>query len=116
EQTGSLGVVTLNCARIGFEFADDEAGLLRRVDLLLELGKQSLELKRKVIQRLMDAGLYPYSCRYLGTLRNHFSTLGVNGVNEMIRNFTHDAEDISTPWGHDFALRLLAHIRQRITG
>ncbi|WP_148713879.1 ribonucleoside triphosphate reductase [Chitinolyticbacter meiyuanensis] len=116
EQTGSLGVVTLNCARIGFEYAGDEAGLLRRVDLLLELGKQSLELKRKVIQRLMDAGLYPYSRRYLGTLRNHFSTLGINGVNEMIRNFTHDAEDISTPWGHDFALRLLAHIRQRITG
>ncbi|UXY15713.1 ribonucleoside triphosphate reductase [Chitiniphilus purpureus] len=115
EQTGSLGVVTLNCARIGHEFQGDEPGLFARVDHLLELGRQSLELKRKVIQRLMDAGLYPYTKRYLGTLRNHFSTLGVNGVNEMIRNFTGDREDITTSWGHAFALRLVAHIRDRIT-
>jgi anaerobic ribonucleoside-triphosphate reductase len=77
----------------------DEAGLLRRLDELMELAKKSLELKRKVIQRHMDAGLFPYTKRYLGTLRNHFSTIGVNGINELIRNFTDDAEDITTDWG-----------------
>ena len=62
----------------------------------------------------MDNGLFPYTRRYLGTLRNHFSTLGVNGFNEMIRNFTHDREDISTEWGHAFALRVLDHVRARM--
>ena len=62
----------------------------------------------------MDKGLFPYTKRYLGTLRNHFSTLGVNGINEMIRNFTGDADDITTEWGHAFALRLLDHVRARI--
>lgn len=114
EQTGSLGVVTLNCARIGYLHRGDEKALLARVDELLELGKQSLELKRKVIQRFIDNGLYPYTKRYLGTLRNHFSTLGVNGINEMIRNFTRNEHDISTGWGHAFACRLLDHIRARI--
>jgi hypothetical protein len=80
----------------------------------MELAKKSLELKRKVIQRHMDAGLFPYTKRYLGTLRNHFSTIGVNGINEMIRNFTDDAEDITTDWGHDFAARLLDHVRDRM--
>jgi ribonucleoside-triphosphate reductase len=114
EQTGSIGVVTVNCARLGYEYRGDEAGLYRRLDALLEMGKNSLEIKRKVIQRLMDDGLFPYTKRYLGTLRNHFSTLGVNGINEMIRNFTHDAHDITSAWGHDFALRLLDHVRARI--
>jgi len=114
EQTGSLGVVTINCARLGFLHAGDEAGLLRELDTLLDLGRDSLEIKRKVIQRHMDNGLFPYTRRYLGTLRNHFSTLGVNGFNEMIRNFTHDREDISTEWGHAFALRVLDHVRARM--
>ncbi|MBB5192367.1 ribonucleoside-triphosphate reductase [Silvimonas terrae] len=115
EQTGSLGVVTLNCARIGHEFKGDEAGLFGRVDELMELGKQSLEIKRKLIQRLIDGGLYPYTKRYLGTLRNHFSTLGVNGVNEMIRNFTADQDDITTAYGYDLATRLMDHIRENMT-
>lgn len=114
EQTGSLGVVTINCARLGFTHAGDEVGLLARIDELMELAKKSLELKRKVIQRHMDAGLFPYTKRYLGTLRNHFSTIGVNGVNELIRNFTGDAEDITTDWGHAFAARLLDHVRARM--
>ncbi|WP_374583395.1 ribonucleoside triphosphate reductase [Pseudoduganella sp.] len=114
EQTGSLGVVTLNCARLGYLHAGDEAALLARVDQLLELGKASLEIKRALIQRLMDGGLFPYTKRYLGTLRNHFSTLGVNGVNEMIRNFTGDREDITTEAGAALALRLLDHIRARM--
>ena len=115
EQTGSLGVVTINCARLGYQHAGDEAGLFAALDRLMELGKQSLETKRKLIQRLMDQGLFPYTKRYLGTLRNHFSTLGVNGINEMVRNFTHDAHDITSDWGHAFAVRLLDHVRERMT-
>ncbi|WP_353236164.1 ribonucleoside triphosphate reductase [Diaphorobacter ruginosibacter] len=114
EQTGSLGVVTINCARLGHVHAGDEKALFARLDTLMELGRQSLEIKRKVIQRLMDQGLFPYTKRYLGTLRNHFSTLGVNGINEMIRNFTHDEHDITSPWGHAFAVRLLDHVRERM--
>jgi len=114
EQTGSLGVVTINCARLGYLHKDDEAGLMRRLDELLELARTSLEIKRKVIQRHMDAGLFPYTRRYLGTLRNHFSTVGVNGVNEMIRNFTDDRHDITDTWGHAFACRLLDHLRERM--
>jgi ribonucleoside-triphosphate reductase len=114
EQTGSIGVVTINCARLGYLYHGDEAGLFRRLDMLLKIGRNSLEIKRKVVQRYMDDGLFPYSKRYLGTLRNHFATLGVNGINEMIRNFTADCEDISTPWGHAFAVRLLDHVRARI--
>lgn len=114
EQTGSLGVVTINCARLGYQYAGDEAGLFARLDYLMELGKTSLELKRTEIQTHMDNGLFPYTKRYLGTLRNHFSTLGVNGINEMIRNFTHDEHDITSEWGHDFAIRLLDHIRAKM--
>ncbi|MDE2453915.1 MAG: ribonucleoside triphosphate reductase, partial [Burkholderiales bacterium] len=114
EQTGSLGVVTINCARLGYVHAGDEAGLLARTDALIALARTSLEIKRKVIQGHMDNGLFPYTRRYLGTLRNHFSTIGVNGINEMIRNFSADREDITTPWGEAFALRYLDHIRARI--
>ena len=116
EQTGSVGVVTVNCARLGYLHAGDEAALLDALGRLLELGSQSLEVKRKLIQRLMDQGLFPYTRRYLGTLRNHFSTLGVNGINEMVRNFTRGEQDITTEWGHAFALRLLDFVRKRITG
>lgn len=115
EQTGSLGVVTINCARLGYQHAGDEAGLFAALDRLMELGKQSLETKRKLIERLMDQGLFPYTKRYLGTLRNHFSTLGVNGINEMVRNFTHGREDITSDFGHALALRLLDHVRERMT-
>ncbi len=114
EQTGSVGVVTVNCARLGHLHAGDESALLARLDELLELGRQSLEIKRKLVQRLIDQGLFPYTKRYLGTLRNHFSTLGVNGVNEMVRNFSHDEHDITSPEGHALALRLLAHARMRL--
>ncbi|MFZ5558746.1 MAG: ribonucleoside triphosphate reductase [Pseudomonadota bacterium] len=114
EQTGSLGVVTINCARLGHVHRGDEAALFRRLDQLLELARNSLEIKRKEIQRHLDAGLFPYTRRYLGTLRNHFATIGVNGINEMIRNFTADAHDITTDAGHAFACRLLDHVRTRI--
>jgi ribonucleoside-triphosphate reductase len=115
EQTGSVGVVTINCARLGYLYRGNREGLLARLDELLNLGRDSLEIKRKVVQRYIDSGLYPYTKRYLGTLRNHFSTLGVNGINEMIRNFTADSENITTEWGYKFALDLLDHIRERMT-
>jgi ribonucleoside-triphosphate reductase len=115
EQTGSLGVVTLNCARLGYLHRNDEAGLLVHLDQLLELSRTSLEMKRKAIQRYMDDGLFPYTKRYLGTLRNHFSTIGVNGINEMARNFSADKWDITHPEGHALACRLLDHIRARMT-
>ena len=114
EQTGSVGVVTINCARLGYLHAGDEPALMARLDRLMDLAKNSLELKRKVIQRHMDAGLFPYTKRYLGTLRNHFSTIGVNGINEMIRNFTRDREDVTTAEGHALACRLLDRVRARM--
>ncbi len=114
EQTGSIGVVTINCARLGYLHKNDGNGLYQRIDDLLALAKSSLEIKRKIIQRHMDTGLFPYSKRYLGTLRNHFSTIGINGVNEMIRNLTEDREDITTTWGHAFALEFLEYIRNRM--
>ena len=114
EQTGSLGVVTVNCARLGYVYRGDEQGLFSRLDELLTIARDSLEVKRKVIQRHMDAGLFPYTKRYLGTLRNHFSTIGVNGINEMVRNFTADGEDITTENGYALAERLLDHVRARM--
>jgi len=114
EQTGSIGVVTLNCARLGYVYRDDETALFHRLDELMDMARNSLEVKRKVIQRHMDNGLFPYTKRYLGTLRNFFSTLGVNGMNEMVRNFTSDSHDITSEWGHAFAVRFLDHVRARI--
>ena len=114
EQTGSLGVVTINCARLGYLWRGDEAALLADLDRLLELGKTSLEIKRATIDKLMQDGLFPYTKRYLGTLRNHFSTLGVNGINEMIRNFSGNAYDITSADGHALAIRLLDHVRARM--
>ncbi len=114
EQTGSLGVVTINCARLGYLFKGNEKALYARLDHLLDLAKQSLEIKRKVIQHHIDQGLFPYTKRYLGTLRNHFSTIGVNGINEMIRNFFLDEEDITTEKGRQFAVDLLDHVRARL--
>ena len=114
EQTGSLGVVTINCARLGYLYPGDEKVLYARLDHLLDLAKESLEIKRKVIQRHIDQGLFPYTKRYLGTLRNHFSTIGVNGINEMIRNFTHDKTNITSEEGHAFALKFLDHVRERL--
>lgn len=115
EQTGSVGVVTVNCARLGHTCQGDEATLMARLDHLLGLGRDVLETKRKVVQRYIDQGLYPYTRRYLGTLRNHFSTLGVNGINEMIRNFSSDTDDVTTPAGHALAVRLLDRVRERMT-
>ncbi len=114
EQTGSLGVVTVNCARLGYLYRGNKPALMARLDQLMDLARDSLETKRQIIGQLMLEGLFPYTKRYLGTLRNHFSTIGVNGLNEMIRNFTDDREDISSDWGREFALELLDHVRDRM--
>lgn len=113
EQTGSVGVVTINCARLGYLYKDTKT-LYNELDKLLELAKNSLEIKRKVVQEFMDNGLFPYSKRYLSTFRNHFSTIGINGVNEMIRNFTNDKHNISDEYGMNFACELLDHIRDKM--
>lgn len=110
----SIGVVTINCARLGYLFKGDKESLYNRLDYLMDLARNSLELKRKTLKQNMDRGLYPYIKRWLGTLRNHFSTIGVNGINEMIRNFTNDKEDITTEKGHAFAVEFLDHVRAKL--
>ncbi|OPZ76550.1 MAG: Anaerobic ribonucleoside-triphosphate reductase [Alphaproteobacteria bacterium ADurb.Bin438] len=114
EQTGSVGVVTLNCARLGYLHKGDKKALFKRADELMELAKTSLELKRKTIQHHMNNGLFPYTKRYLGTLRNHFSTIGVNGVNEMVRNFTNGEHDLTDVVGQDLAVEFLDFIREKL--
>ena len=114
EQTGSIGVITFNCARLGYVYKGDENGLFARIDELMAIARTSLEIKRKVIQRLIDNGLFPFTKRYLGTLRNHFSTIGVNGINEMIRNFTNDEHNIADEWGQEFAIKFLDYIRAKM--
>ena len=114
EQTGSLGVVTINCARLGYLFKNDLPGLYQQLDQLLDMARDSLEVKRTVIQQHMDNGLYPYTKRYLGTLRNHFSTIGVNGMHEMLRNLTGDREGMHTEAGRTLALDILDHVRAKM--
>ena len=114
EQTGSIGVVTFNCARLGYVYKNNEAGLFARVDELMNIARTSLEIKRKLIQRLIDNGLFPFTKRYPGTLRNHFSTIGVNGINEMIANYTDGKHDITDEWGIAFAKKFLDYIRAKM--
>ncbi|RLK49726.1 ribonucleoside-triphosphate reductase class III catalytic subunit [Microbacterium telephonicum] len=114
EQTGSLGVVTINCARLGFVHSGDELAALQRLDELLVIAKDSLEAKRAVITKHLHAGLFPYTQRYLGTMDNHFSTIGVNGLNEYVRNLSRDTFDITDEEGAAAAVRLLDRVRERI--
>ncbi len=114
ELTGSIGVVTVNMARLGYLHKGDEKALIAALDRLLELGKDTLERRRARVQELIDRGLYPYTKRYMGHLGNHFSTLGVNGMNEMVRNFTGDAENLVTDEGRDMCVRILDHIRDKM--
>ncbi|QQR78871.1 MAG: ribonucleoside triphosphate reductase [Candidatus Moraniibacteriota bacterium] len=114
EMTGSIGVVTINLARIGYLCQGDKDVFLKRLEHLMELSKTSLEIKRTEIQKWIDRGLFPYTKRYLGYLKNHFSTIGINGLNEAVRNFTGDAENITTLAGQTFALEVLDFMRERI--
>ena len=114
EMTGSIGVVTINMARLGFLFKGDKKALYDRLNILLEISKSTLEKKRIFIQEMYDRGLYPYTKRYLTHFRNHFSTIGVNGMNEMLLNFTDGKLDVTSEHGIDFVSEILLHIRNRM--
>ena len=114
EMTGSIGVVTINMARLGYLFKGDKEALLERLAELMDLAKSTLEKKREFVQEMYDRGLYPYTRRYLPGFNNHFSTIGVNGMNEMIRNFTGDRENIATEKGIEFAKEVLEFMRERL--
>jgi anaerobic ribonucleoside-triphosphate reductase len=108
EMTGSLGVVTINMARIGY-LSKSKKEYFEKLEHLMELAKESLEIKRKVIQHNLDTGLLPYTKRYLGHLDNHFSTIGLLGMNESLQNFMH--VDMTTKKGIEFSNELLYFIR-----
>ena len=120
-QTGSIGVVTVNMARLGY-VSTSEDDFLSRLDRLMELAKESLEIKRKTIEKFTEIGLYPYTRFYLRQVHerfgkwweNHFSTIGLLGMNEAIVNFI-PGEDITTPRGHDFAIKVLDFMRDKLT-
>ena len=114
EMTGSIGVVTINAARLGYLYKNDKEALYKELTRLMDLAKSTLEKKRVFIQEMYDRGLYPYTKRYLPGFNNHFSTIGVNGINEMIRNFTDDKDDITTTFGTNFALEMLEFMRERL--
>ena len=111
EMTGSVGVVTINMPRLGY-LSKDEDEFYDRLDKLLNIAKESLEIKRKVVKKNMDDGLIPYSKRYLGTLDYHFSTIGLVGMNEACVNML--GEDISTRNGKRFAVKVLKHMLKRL--
>ncbi len=114
EMTGSIGVVTINMARLGYLYAGDKNRLFIRLTELMELAYSTLEKKRIFIQEMYDRGLFPYTARYLHGFDNHFSTIGVNGMNEMIRNFSNDRFDITHDIGKKLALEILDFIRVQL--
>ena len=112
EQTGSIGVVTLNMARLGYLHKGDFAGLKQRIKELCTIAKDSLEIKRQFLTDRLEAGFYPFTKRWIGTYRNFFSTIGVNGMNEMVLNYTEGLYDITTDYGQDMAEDILNFIRE----
>ncbi|MEI6835992.1 MAG: ribonucleoside triphosphate reductase [Candidatus Falkowbacteria bacterium] len=117
--TGSLGVVTINLARLGY-LSENKDDFKKRLTNLMEIAKESLEIKRKVVEKFTDDGLYPYSRFYLHDIKerfgsywqNHFNTIGINGMNEAVLNLL--GHDISTPEGHDFAAEILEYMRDKM--
>ncbi|WP_289659935.1 ribonucleoside triphosphate reductase [Flavobacterium panacagri] len=114
EMTGSIGVVTINMARLGYLHKGNIINLFAHLDELLTIAKSTLEKKRKFIQEMYDRGLYPYTQRYLKHFKNHFSTIGVNGMNEMVINFTEGKQNITDNSGIHFATEILDYIRLRM--
>ncbi|WP_433831022.1 ribonucleoside triphosphate reductase [Flavobacterium anhuiense] len=114
EMTGSIGVVTINMARLGYLHKGNIINLFAHLDELLLIAKSTLEKKRIFIQEMYDRGLYPYTQRYLKHFRNHFSTIGVNGMNEMVLNFSKGKQNITCNSGIHFATEILDHIRLRM--
>ena len=114
EKTGSIGVVTINLARLGYTHKGDREGLFRELKRLLDLARDSLEIKRKIISKNMERGLYPFTKRYLGNWNHHFSTIGVNGANEMVLNFTNGTDNIATVFGKNLVLEVMDFIRTNL--
>ena len=113
ESTGSVGVVTINLPRIAY-LASNEADFYTRLDHMMDIAARSLKIKRDVITRLLENGLYPYTKRYLGTFANHFSTIGLIGMNEVGLNAKWLREDLTSPRTQAFAKDVLNHMRERL--
>ena len=114
ESTGSIGVVTINMPRLAY-LANDEDDFYKRLDHMMDIAARSLKVKRTVITRLMNEGLYPYTKRYLGTFENHFSTIGLLGMNEAGLNAKWIGKDMTTQECQDFSVRVLNHMRERLS-
>lgn len=114
ESTGSIGVVTLNLPRIAYLSSTKEE-FYSMLDKYMDIAARSLDTKRKVINRLLEEGLYPYTKRYLGAFNNHFSTIGLVGMNETILNAKWIDSDITKPEGRDFSIEVLNHMRDRLS-
>ncbi len=114
ESTGSIGVVTINMPRIGY-LAADEQDFYRRLDQLMDIAARSLKTKRTVITKLLDMGLYPYTKRYLGTFENHFSTIGLVGMNEACLNAKWLKKDLTHAEAQRFTRDVLNHMRERLS-
>ena len=114
EMTGSIGVVTINMARLGYLYKNNPKGLYARIEELMDLAKDSLERKRVFVQSMYDRGLYPYTKRYLPHFNNHFSTIGVNGINEMLKNLFDESVDLSTQKGIEFTKEILDFMRAKM--
>jgi ribonucleoside-triphosphate reductase len=114
ESTGSIGVVTINMPRIAY-LASDEADFMKRLDKIMDISARSLKVKRTVITKLMDEGLYPYTKRYLGTLENHFSTIGLVGMNEAGLNAKWIGKNMTATETQEFTKRVLNHMRERLS-
>ena len=114
ESTGSVGVVTINMPRIAY-LAKDEQDFYARLDKLMDIAARSLKTKRTVITKLLDAGLYPYTKRYLGTFANHFSTIGLIGMNEVGLNANWLRKDLTHPETQKFSREVLNHMRERLS-
>ena len=114
ESTGSVGVVTINMPRIAY-LATDKADFYARLDRMMDIAARSLKVKRTVITKLLDAGLYPYTKRYLGTFNNHFSTIGLVGMNEAGLNAKWLRADMTHQETQDFTIEVLNHMRERLS-
>lgn len=115
-QTGSIGVVTINMARLGYLYKGDLKGLYKRLGQLMDMARSTLDKKRAFVEEMNLRGLYPYTRRYVRTLDTFFSTIGVNGMNEMVRNFTNDEYDITDVRGQKMALDILKWMNERMLG
>ena len=114
ESTGSVGVVTINIPRIAYQ-SNNEDEFFKRLDRMMDIAARSLKVKREIITKLLNEGLYPYTKRYLGTFANHFSTIGLVGMNEACLNASWIGRDLTDPRSQDFTIKVLNHMRERLS-